>query len=69
MTNAAAILNQTGTAAKDLKIDDQIYHDIYATAKLPLQYFGGKLESAQLGFGVSNCSMTTLSICQARKAI
>ncbi len=54
MTNAAAILNQTGTAAKDLKIDDQIYHDIYATAKLPMQYFGGKLDSAQLGFGVSN---------------
>lgn len=54
MTNAAAILNQTGTAAKDLKIDDQIYHDIYATAKLPVQYFGAKLESAQLGFGVSN---------------
>lgn len=54
MTNTAAILNQTGTAAKDLKIDDQIYHDIYATAKLPVQYFGGKLENAQLGFGVSN---------------
>lgn len=54
MINPTAILNQTGIEAKELTIEDQIYHDIYATAKLPVQYFGKKLETAELGFGISN---------------
>lgn len=54
MITPTAILNQTGNDAKELKIKNQIYHDIYATAKLPIQYFSNKLDTAELGFGISN---------------
>lgn len=54
MITPVAILNQTGIDAKELKIKAQMYHDIYATAKLPMQYFGSKLNTAELGFGISN---------------
>ena len=53
ITNAAAILNQTGKNDKSLKINDQIYHDIFAKAKLPLPK-SNKINSAEVGFGIQN---------------
>lgn len=53
VTNATAILNQTGKDIKTLKINDQLYHDIFAKAKLP---FGksNKVNAAEVGFGIQN---------------
>lgn len=51
--NAQAILNQTGTDAKKLKISDQIYHDIFAKAKLPISK-SNKISAAEIGFGIQN---------------
>lgn len=54
ITNSAAILNQTGTTATKLKIKDQIYHDIFASAKLPFAKKVGPMNSAEVSFGIHN---------------
>lgn len=51
--NEAAITNQTGTTEKEYKIAHQIYHDVFARAKLPLSKLGA-VDSAELTFGISN---------------
>lgn len=51
--SAEAILNQTGTDAKKLKIADQIYHDVFAKAKLPVSK-SNKISAAEVGFGIQN---------------
>jgi iron complex outermembrane receptor protein len=51
--DALAILNQTGKDTQTLKINDQIYHDVFAKAKLPLAK-SNKLNSAEVGFGIQN---------------
>ncbi|WP_035371593.1 TonB-dependent receptor domain-containing protein [Acinetobacter guillouiae] len=53
IANAIAILNQTGKDTQTLKINDQIYHDVFAKAKLPLAK-SNKLNSAEVGFGIQN---------------
>lgn len=53
ITGEATILNQTGKNAKELSIKDQIYHDIFAKAKLPVAKTN-KLDSAELSFGIIN---------------
>lgn len=53
VTNATAVLNQTGKDTKTLKINDQLYHDIFAKAKLPFSKFN-KRNAAEVGFGVQN---------------
>ncbi|MCH7313788.1 TonB-dependent receptor [Acinetobacter sp. ANC 3882] len=53
MVNATAILNQTGRADKKLKIEDQIYHDIFAKVKLPTSKLI-KQSSSELSFGIQN---------------
>ncbi len=53
-TTGDAILNQTGVKATTLKIADQIYHDVFATAKLPFATKSGLVDSAELGFGIQN---------------
>lgn len=55
LTNTASvILNQTGVAGTKLKIEDQIYHDVFAKAKLPFAKKMGVVDSAELGFGIQN---------------
>lgn len=51
--SAEAILNQTGRDANKLKIADQIYHDVFAKAKLPVSK-SNKISSAEVGFGIQN---------------
>ena len=53
MNNATAILNQTGKDSKTLKVGDQIYHDVFARAKLPLSK-SNKINAAEIGFGIQN---------------
>ncbi|WP_023270385.1 TonB-dependent receptor, partial [Acinetobacter gyllenbergii] len=50
---ATAILNQTGRADQKLKIEDQIYHDIFAKVKLPSSKLL-KHSSSELSFGIQN---------------
>lgn len=53
ITNAAAILNQTGIAADELKIEGEFFHDIFARAKLNVS--GVKaVNSAEIGMGINN---------------
>lgn len=53
ITSAAAILNQTGVAADELKIEGEFFHDIFARAKL--NFSDAKIvNSAELGFGINN---------------
>lgn len=47
------ILNQTGIKNTVLKIDNQIYHDVFAKAKLPISKLN-MLKAAELGFGIQN---------------
>ncbi|WP_326498141.1 TonB-dependent receptor domain-containing protein [Acinetobacter thutiue] len=51
--SASAILNQTGQNATELKIKDQIYHDVFAKAKLPLSK-RNMVKAAEVGFGIQN---------------
>lgn len=53
ITNAAAILNQTGIASDTLTIDSELFHDIFARAKLKIPGVK-KLNNAELGFGINN---------------
>lgn len=53
ITNAAAILNQTGVAAERLKIGSEISHDIFARANFKVPGIK-KLNGAELGFGINN---------------
>ncbi|AOA60048.1 TonB-dependent receptor [Acinetobacter larvae] len=53
ISNAAAILNQTGQTADSLKIGGEFFHDIFARAKFKVP--GVKqLNHAELGFGINN---------------
>lgn len=53
ITNATAILNQTGIATKSLKISDEFFHDIFVRAKVKIPNVK-PLNSAELGFGINN---------------
>lgn len=53
ITNTAAILNQTGENANDLKIEGEFFHDLFARAKFKIP--GVKqINSTELGFGINN---------------
>lgn len=53
ISNAVAILNQTGVASESLKIDGEVFHDIFARARIKVP--GVKqINSAELGFGINN---------------
>lgn len=53
ISNATAILNQTGENTNELKIEGEFFHDLFARAKFKIP--GVKqINSTELGFGINN---------------